>query len=81
MITSCYICLTMIYLYGYHSREGIDAKEYEKKIISAVVVRTKRYNLALKSNHIASILFMVFVAIAILRFIVSVYMLNQTLNS
>ena len=71
MIVSCYICLTMTYLYGYHSSDGLDAKEYEKKIVSAVVLRTKRYNVALKSNHIASILFMLFVAIVIIRFAIN----------
>ncbi len=71
MIASCYICLTMIYLYGYHSSDGIDAKEYERKIVSAVVLRTKRYNVALRLNHIASILFMVFITIVIIRFIIN----------
>ncbi len=73
MTASCYMCLTMIYLYGYHSSDGIDAKEYEKKIVSSVVLRTKRYNMALKLNHIAAILFILFIAIAILRFIINQY--------
>ena len=30
LIVSCYICLTLLYLYGYHSGEGY---EYERKII------------------------------------------------
>lgn len=73
MVLSGYMCLTMIYLYGYHSSDGISAKEYEKKIIAGVVLRTKRYNLALKFNHISSVCFLLFIFTVFLRFLSGFY--------
>jgi hypothetical protein len=63
--------LLIIYLYGYHVSDGVSAKEYEKEIISAVVMRTKKYNLASMYNYIASTFFLLFIIVVIIRFAIS----------
>ncbi len=65
VVISSYLCLTMIYLYGYQSSKGISKSAYLRKIVSSVVSRTKRYNFALRLNHYASALFLIYLLVGI----------------
>ena len=50
---SIWICLNLVYLYGYHSSHCCSADEYQRKILVAVAIRTRKFNLALRCLKIS----------------------------
>lgn len=57
---SIWICLDLIYLYGYHSSTGISAREYQINIIRGVVVRTKKFNQSLLMIKISALILIIY---------------------